>query len=259
MLIVEDHADLRAYLGQHLAPHYRLEEAADGQAGLEAARRLAEAGDPPALVISDVMMPRLDGLGLCRALKADPALGHIPVVLLTARADEASRLEGLGEGADDYLAKPFSADELLARCENLIEVRRRLRARFSGQVVVSPTEVVVESEDAAWLEEVKAVVEAHLAEPAFTVEWLADALAMSTRSLHRRLKEASGLTPNAFLRTMRLERAAHLLRHEAGTVAEVARAVGYDDPSYFGRVFRQGFGVAPSGYAETVGEREEGE
>ena len=250
VLVVEDHPDMRDYLCDLLAPHYHVEQAEDGQAGLETARRLAAEGRAPDLVISDVMMPRLDGVALCHTLKADPSLGHVPVVLLTARADEESRIEGLGEGADDYLAKPFSAVELLARCENLIEVRRRLRARFSGEVVVQPTDVVVPSEEAAWLEEVKAACEARLADAEFGVDWLADVLGMARRTLERRLKAASGLTPGAFLRTMRLERAAQLLEQKAGNVAAIARAVGYTDAESFGRAFRQGFGVPPSAYAE---------
>jgi len=254
VLLVEDHDDLRAYLRDQLAPDYRIEEAADGAAGLDAARQLARSGDLPALVLSDLMMPGLDGIELCRALKADPALGHVPVVLLTARADEASRLEALGEGADDYLTKPFSGDELRARVENLIEVRRRLRARFSGEVVVRPAEVVVEAGEAEWLAEVTATVERHLTDPTLTVERLADELTLSARALQRRLKAASGLTPNAFVRTLRLERAAQLLEQGAGSIADVAHAVGFEDPSYFGRVFRQGFGMTPTEYAEQVGD-----
>lgn len=249
VLVVEDHADMRAYLRDLLAPHYHVEMASDGQAGLDTARRLAAEDRTPDLIISDVMMPGLDGFALCHALKEDDTLAHVPVVLLTARADEASKLEGLGEGADDYLAKPFSADELLARCENLIEVRRRLRARFSGEVVVRPTDVVVEHEEVDWLEEVKAVCEAHIADAGFGVDWLADTLDVSTRTLQRRLKAASGLTPGAFLRTMRLERAAQLLEQDAESVTEVAAAVGYTDAESFSRAFRQGFGMPPSAYA----------
>ena len=253
VLVIDDHADMRAYLRSLLSPHYSVDIAEDGQSGLETARRLASEGCPPDLVVSDVMMPGLDGFAFCHALKEDEALGHIPVVLLTARGDEESKLEGLGEGADDYLAKPFSADELLARCENLIEVRRRLRARFSGEVVVRPTEVVVEREEVDWLEEVKEVCEAHLADAGFGVDWLADALDVSTRTLQRRLKETSGLTPGAFLRTMRLERAAQLLERDAESVSEVAAAVGYTDAESFSRAFRQGFGMPPTAYVAQRG------
>ena len=249
VLVVEDNADMRAYLRSLLEPTYRVAEAADGGEGVAAARRLAAAGRGPALVVSDVMMPGTDGYTLCRTLKGDPALEHVPVILLTARADEASRLEGLAEGADAYLAKPFSAEELLTRAENLITLRRRLRAHFGGRVVVGPTEVEVPSAEAAWVGEARDVVEAHLADTTFGVERLADALAMSTRQLHRRMKGAAGLTPHGYIRLLRLERAAQLLEQGAGGVAEVAYAVGYQTPDYFARQFREVFGVPPSTYA----------
>lgn len=260
ILIVEDNPDMMAYLRGLLLPHYAVEEADSGQMGLDAARRLAAAGRAPDLILSDVMMPGIDGYTLCRTLKNDDRLSHIPVVLLTARADQESRLDGLAEGADDYLAKPFSAEELLARCENLIQVRRLLRGRFSGEVVVKPTNVIVSVEEAGWLEELKAVCEAHLSDAGFGVDWLADAAGLSTRTLQRRIKVASGLTPGAFLRTMRLERAARLLEGGAGSVVDVAAAVGYTDAESFSRAFRQGFGIPPSAYAargngrEVVGE-----
>ena len=249
VLVVEDNADMRAYLRSLLEPTYRVAEAADGGEGVAAARRLAAEGGGPALVVSDVMMPGTDGYTLCRTLKGDPALEHVPVILLTARADDASRLEGLAEGADAYLAKPFSAEELLTRAENLIALRRRLRALFGGRVVVGPTEVAVPSAEAAWVGEARDVVEAHLADTTFGVERLADALSMSTRQLQRRMKEAAGLTPHGYIRLLRLERAAQLLEQGAGGVAEVAYAVGYQTPDYFSRQFREVFGVPPSTYA----------
>jgi signal transduction histidine kinase/DNA-binding NarL/FixJ family response regulator len=259
VLVVEDHADMRTYLRSLLAPYYHVEEAEDGCEGVEKARRLAAEGRTPDLVLSDIMMPGMDGYALCHTLKEDDALGHVPVVLLTARVDEESKLEGLGEGADDYLAKPFSAEELLARCENLIEVRRRLRARFSGEVVVKPTDVTVPVEEANWLEEVRAMCEPHLSDAGFGVDWLADELEVSTRTLQRRMKSASGLTPGAFLRTLRLERAAQLLERGSSGIGEVAVAVGYTDPDSFGRAFRQGFGISPSAYGESVRAAQGGE
>ncbi|MGI9174131.1 MAG: ATP-binding response regulator [Rhodothermales bacterium] len=152
VLLVEDNPDVRGFLRQTLQRRYRIAEAEAGEAGLEQARTEA-----PDLVISDVMMPGMDGLELCRRLRADERLGATPVILLTARASEESRLEGLGAGADDYLTKPFSAAELLARAENLIEIRRHLRRQFSAEVVVQPTQVTVPSADAAFLEKPRPV------------------------------------------------------------------------------------------------------
>lgn len=243
VLIVEDHADLRAFVRGHLAERYRVVEAADGRAGLETAR-----AHRPNLVLSDVMMPEMDGVALTRALKADPALSDVPVVLLTAWADEASTLGGLAAGADDYLAKPFSPGELLARVDNFITARRRLRERYSDEVVVGPSEIVVPSAEAAFLQRVRDVAEAHLAEPDFGVDALAAEVGLSRRQLGRRLRAALDTSPGAFLRELRLQRAAQLLEQEAGTVAEVAYAVGYRDPDHFSKQFRKAYDVTPSGY-----------
>jgi len=246
VLIVEDNADVRAYVRGHLAKYYRIEEAADGEAGLERARAVV-----PDLVIADVMMPRLDGYALCQALKTDAQLNHIPVILLTAKASEESKLEGLELGADDYLFKPFNMEELLARVENLIEIRRLLRARFSDGVRLGPGEVVVSSQEAAFVEQVRAVVEAKLSNSGLTMELLAEAVGLSLRQFYRRLKTAVGLTPAGYVRMMRLERAAQLLKQEAGNVSEVAYAVGFNDADYFSRLFKQTHGVSPSQYRKT--------
>ncbi|NBC16673.1 MAG: response regulator [Bacteroidetes bacterium] len=243
VLLVEDNADVRAFLKQTLRPRYRIAEAETGEDGLAQARDTT-----PALIISDVMMPGMDGLDLCRQLRADDALSAVPVILLTARVSEESRLEGLDAGADAYLAKPFSAAELLARAENLIQIRRHLRQRFSQEVVVQPTQVTVSSADAAFLEDVRAVVEDHLGDTTFSVEHLADAMHLSRRQLHRKLQALTDLSTVGFIRMMRLERAAQLLEQQAGNVSEIAYAVGFQDASYFSRVFRQAYGQTPSDY-----------
>ena len=242
ILLVEDNPDVRAYVKTHLARHYHLDEAADGVEGLEQARRR-----PPDLIISDVMMPRMDGYALCRTIKTDPDLNHIPVILLTAKAGEESKVEGLETGADDYIYKPFSADELLARAENLIEIRRLLRQRFSREVVaVQPSEIAVTSTDTAFLERVQAVVEEYMANSNFGAEWLADEVGLSPRQLRRKLKDLTNLSTAGYIRSMRLQRAAQLLEEQAGNVSEVAYAVGFQDPKHFSKLFRQVFGVAPS-------------
>ncbi|MEX0599669.1 MAG: hybrid sensor histidine kinase/response regulator, partial [Rhodothermales bacterium] len=168
ILIVEDNPDMRAYIKSHLEAQYRTIEARNGLEGLELARAHA-----PGLVLADVMMPKMDGYALCRALKSDPELDHIPVVILTAKSDMESKLEGLETGADDYLEKPFSAEELLVRMENLIELRRRLRDRFGGRMRLGPSDVSVDSEDAAFVREVRDVIEAKISESRFGVGELA--------------------------------------------------------------------------------------
>ncbi|MCZ6778903.1 MAG: response regulator, partial [Acidobacteria bacterium] len=244
ILIVEDNADVRGYLMSHLEGDYHVVEAADGVEGLDQAQAIK-----PDLVIVDVMMPRMDGYALCRALKADEKISHIPVVLLTARADEESKVMGLETGADDYLYKPFNAAELLARVENLIEIRRQLRERFSETIVVQPGDIEITSAEADFLKQVQGIVEAHLADRQFSVEWLASEVALSRRQLDRRLRSLTRLSASGFIRKMRLERAAQLLVQQAGKVSEVAYAVGFQDVAHFSKLFRQTFGVPPSEYA----------
>ena len=224
-------------------------EAADGVEGLAQARAA-----PPDLVISDVMMPEMDGFDLCRALKADAALNHIPVILLTAKASQESKLEGLETGADDYLNKPFNARELLLRAENLIEVRRLLRQRFSGEVVLKPTDIAVPSADAALLERAQAYIEIHMGDPHFEVAQVADEVGVSPRQFRRKIREITGLSPVGYVRTLRLQRAAQLLEKRAGGVSEVAYEVGFQDAKYFSRLFRQIYGVLPSEYGRSSGQ-----
>ncbi len=249
VLIVEDNADVRAYVKRHLAARYHVVEAADGVEGLAQARAA-----PPDLVVSDVMMPNMDGFDFCRALKADAALNHIPVILLTAKASEESKLEGLETGADDYLNKPFNARELLLRAENLIEVRRLLRQRFSGEVVLKPTDVAVPSADAALLERAQAYVEAHMGDHDFEVAQVADEVGVSPRQFRRKINEITGLSPAGYVRTLRLQRAAQLLEQRAGNVSEIAYRVGFQDAKYFSRLFRQIYGVLPSEYGRSSGQ-----
>lgn len=242
VLIVEDHPDVASYIARSLAGAYRCHIAGNGDEGLEWARQLK-----PDLVVSDVMMPGMDGYALCQAIKSDEALRTIPVILLTARADEESKMEGLGAGADDYLYKPFSGSELRLRAENLIEVRRILRDSLrDGGFRVQASDVEVPSDDDVFAQKAQAVVEGQLDNTQFGATWLADELGISPRHLQRRLKDITGLSTNAFIRTLRLQRAHQLLDKGAGNVSEVAYAVGYTDPKYFSRIFRQAYGVPPS-------------
>jgi signal transduction histidine kinase/ligand-binding sensor domain-containing protein/DNA-binding response OmpR family regulator len=248
VLVVEDNAEVRAYVRQHLAPNYRVLEAEGGDAGLEMTRRLL-----PDLVLSDVMMPGMDGNALCRAIKADPETNFIPVILLTARADPADRLAGLREQADDYLTKPFDVRELLTRIENLIAIRRRLRERFAGPgpgaaVPLHANVVGAEPADQKLLDQVRAAIEAHLDDDTFNVEQLAQEVAHSRGHLHRRLRTLLSESPSDLIRRMRLERAAQLLEARAGSVAEVAYSVGFKSVAHFSNAFKERYGVRPSGW-----------
>lgn len=242
VLLVEDHADVRDYIASRLAGHYQVVEAEHGAEGLEKVRTLK-----PDLIISDVMMPVMNGYEFCRVVKKDPELNHIPVILLTAKAGEESKVEGLETGADDYIFKPFSADELLARAENLIGIRRQLRRRFSREVVaVEPSEITITSADQVFLDRVQGIVEEHLANSNFGASWLADEVGLSERQLRRKLKDLTNLSTAGYIRSLRLQRAAQLLEERAGNVSEVAYAVGFQDPKHFSKLFRQVFGVSPS-------------
>jgi signal transduction histidine kinase/ligand-binding sensor domain-containing protein/DNA-binding response OmpR family regulator len=244
VLVVEDNDDLRSYLRRELGADYRIVEAADGKTGVDLAR-----GEVPDLVVSDVMMPGLDGFELCQRLKEDLATSHVPVVLLTARAEIESRLEGLQHGADDYLAKPFDVRDLRARIANLIAIRRRLQARYSTQLQVADVAAMpVTSADERFLRRCREIVDEHLDDDSFSVEAFAREVALSRAQLHRKLKALTDLAPRDFLRTQRLQRAARLLGGRYGNVTEVAYAVGFKSLSHFARSFREQFGVPPSEY-----------
>jgi len=243
VLVVEDNADVRRYLRSYLDKEYRVEEARDGSAGLERAR-----ASMPDLVLSDIMMPVMDGTAMCKALKEDERTSHIPVILLTARAAEESKLEGLELGADDYILKPFDARELLARVKNLIELRKKLREKYRQQVIMKPGDVSVASTDQRFLVKLNAAIEEHLGEAEYDTEELAHDMCMSRMQLNRKLHSLTGHSTHELVREFRLERAAELLGKHAGNVSEVAYEVGFNSLSHFARVFRERFGVAPSDY-----------
>jgi signal transduction histidine kinase/ligand-binding sensor domain-containing protein/DNA-binding response OmpR family regulator len=244
VLVVDDNAEVRAYLRQHLVPRYRVLEAVNGAEGIAMARHHL-----PDLVLSDVMMPVTDGFALCRALKSDPETDFLPIILLTARADAEDRFAGLTELADDYLTKPFDVRELLARIANLIAMRRRLRERFAGApLTIHPAAVDVAPADRKFIEQVRAVIEAHLGDEQFTVERLASEVAQSRGNLHRRLRELIGESPSDLIRRMRLERAAAMLEVGAGSVGEVAYAVGFKSVAHFSNAFHESHGVRPSAW-----------
>ena len=258
-LVVDDNADLRAYVRSLLeAPDapgggFCVEEATDGQDGLERARTLV-----PDLIVSDVMMPRLDGFGLLDALRADRVTSHVPVLMLTARADQAGRLQGLGSGAEAYVTKPFDAEELRVRAAALVtrqaQLREALRATRHGEppreldAVPEPdaTPPALTALDAAFLADVEAAVVAGLPDAGFGVDALAEAVAMSRTQLHRKLGALAGETPGALLRQRRLELAAKLLAEDGRSVKEAAAAVGFRNRSSFSRAFQEHFGHAPS-------------
>ncbi len=245
ILIVEDHAGVRSFLRNHLWPHYRVLEAKDGTEGFDVAM-----SSLPDLVLSDVMMSPMNGYDLCRTLKHHDKTCHIPVVLLTGRAAHEDKLTGLDTGADCYIIKPFDPSELLLQVRNLINQRRLLRERFSSAVVLKPSEMTVTSMDEAFLSRVLSVIEQSMSDPEFDVERLGREVGLSRSQLHRKLRALTNQPPTLLIRSIRLQRAAELLKQEAGSVAEVAYLVGFSSQAYFAKCFREQFGYAPKEYSK---------
>jgi AraC-like DNA-binding protein len=194
------------------------------------------------------MMPKRDGNELCRMLKTDERTSHVPVIMLTAKADRDSKVQGLEIGADDYLIKPFDSRELLARVNNLIKQRQQLRERFSREVVLKPQDIAITPMDEVFLNKVKAVVEKHLGDEDFDVETLSREVGMSRMNVHRKLKALTNQAASQFIRSMRLQRAVELLKQNAGTVAEIAYMVGFGSQAYFTKCFHEQFGCSPKEY-----------
>ncbi len=246
VLVVEDNDELARYIAESLPADYRVQRAADGQQGWEMA--LAELPD---LVLSDVMMPVMDGYALCQKLKTDLRTSHIPVLMLTAKAALDDRLEGLTLGADDYLTKPFQEAELLLRVRNQLESRRKLRERLRAELTLSENaeadQLLAETSD-PFLRQLYGLLEAQLDNPEFGVEQLLEPLGMSRTTLYRKLMSLTDMTPTDLLRHYRLRRAAHYLR-QGMSATDTAYKVGFQTPSHFTRVFRQQYQMTPGQFA----------
>lgn len=242
VLVVEDNAEMAAFLAGELATHYRVLTAADGQEGLQ----LAQA-ELPDLVLTDVMMPLMDGYELTQRLKTDPATDHIAVILLTAKTAHPSRIEGLQQGADDYIGKPFHMDELRLRLNNLLVRQQLLRAHYQQLVVHpdAPFQPHTETMTDKFLQQLYGLLETHLDNSQFGVEQLAQAVGMSRRTLHRKLTAVANLTINDFMRQYRLKRGIQFLR-EGHNVSETAYLIGYESPAHFTTVFKEYYQQTPS-------------
>lgn len=254
LLIVEDNADVVEYLRACLGQYYRLEYAFNGRAGIETAFETT-----PDIVLSDVMMPEKDGFELTDTLKNDPRTSHIPIVLLTAKADVESRIAGLRRGADHYLAKPFHPEELLVMLAKLLDNRQRMRARYSQVALegaplaqhqeeipaantTAPQGTEIEDE---FLRKIREAIEKRMEEPGLAAEDIARVVGMSRSVLYAKLSALTGLSFNIYLRSLRLRRAKHLLKTSNLNISEVAYQVGFNDPRYFIRVFSEEFGLPP--------------
>jgi len=245
ILTVEDNEDIRTHITDNMA-EYNVMEARNGVEGLQIAIEQL-----PDLVITDLMMPKMDGVELCEKLKTDERTGHIPVIMLTAKTGVEDRIEGLETGADDYLTKPFNIKELRVRVKNLIKQRQKLRERFRKELMLEPKDIAVTSADERFLKQTLDIIEKNMSDEDFNVEQLGSELAMSRMQLFRKIKALTDQAPSEFIRTIRLKRAAQLIKSNFGNLAEITYEVGFNHPSYFAKCFRELFGVAPSEYTNT--------
>ncbi len=243
ILVVEDNPDVRSYICEQLEENYRVGEACHGEEGIKKAQDYM-----PDLIISDVMMPKMDGYQFCKAIRADEKTSHIPLIMLTARAGLDDKIDGLETGVDAFLTKPFSARELKANVKNLILQREQLRKRFSRTTLIRPSEVSSVSVDQTFLGKIVKTIETHFENDQFSVESLAEHVNMSVSQLNRKLKALIDQPPGQLIRSFRLQRAADLLAQKAGSVSEICYKVGFTDNAYFSRAFKKQFGCSPSEY-----------
>lgn len=252
LLIVEDNEDMRNYLNQNLAKKYDVIAVVNGHQALEILR-----SHDVDVVVSDVMMPEIDGLELCRRIKTDIETSHIPIILLTAKAMTDDELLGLEAGADDYITKPFNMDILFQRIHNILERSRQRHERFVSDIDISPSEITVSSLDEQFIAKAISVVEAHIGDPELSVEQIASEMTVHRSQLYKKLQHLTGKRPIQFIRLIRLKRAKQLLEQSGLYVSEVAYQVGYNSPRIFSRHFREEFGVNPKEYIKAEGKKQD--
>ena len=243
ILIVEDNTDVREFIKDSLGNEYHFEEAENGEEGIKKAEELI-----PDLIISDVMMPKMDGNDMTRKLKSDHKTSHIPIILLTAKSGQENRIEGLETGADDYLTKPFDAKELHTRINNLINLRKKLQEIYSTDKIAAlpKSKHKLKGIDAQFMERIFKVIEEHISEEEFSIEEFGNEVGMSRSQMFRKIKALTGKSCSVYLRSIRLAKAKIMLQNNQANVSEIAYSVGFGSPSYFAHCFKEEFGFAPS-------------
>lgn len=247
LLIVEDSNEVRSLVRSIFHETYRIVEASNGEEGIEKAIETI-----PDIIISDVMMPIKDGIELSNTLKTDERTSHIPIILLTAKAGDENILTGLDTGADDYITKPFNLNLLKLRVSKLIEIREKLRSRYSQELILKPKDISVTSADEKFLEKVQTLLEEQLTSPEFNAERFSKELGMSRMQLHRKLKALTGLTTTEFIRSQRLKMAVEMLKAGDTNISEVGYAVGFNEPSYFAKCFKEAYDYSPSEFLKSI-------
>ena len=245
-VIDADDEEIAQYIKNELSAIYHFSLFRNGKEALQALL-----GDTHYdIVVSDVIMPEMDGITLLRSIKSNPKTSDLPVILLTSKAEVSDRLEGLKRGADSFLAKPFSIEELQIHIDNLVDNYRRIRGKLSGMQEQggNVTKPVVEGNDDVLMKRIVKAVNNHLSDPDFTVELLSDEVGLSRAQLHRKMKELTGLTTSEFIRNIRFEQAITLLKEGKINITQVAYAVGYNNQTHFSTVFKRQYGMTPSEY-----------
>ncbi len=243
LLIVEDNPDVRNYISDIMRKEYKIVEAVNGEEGLSKSFELM-----PEIIISDVMMPKMDGFQLCNRIKSDSRTSHIPIILLTAKATLNDKVEGFESGADSYIMKPFDAAELRARIKNLLQQRQRLHEYFRAHGLIEVEENGITPVDQKFLQNAASIINEHISDPSFDVEKFAEKLAVSRSLLHKKLTALTGESPGELIKRFRLNKAAKMLELKSGNITEIAFQVGFNDASYFTLCFRRQFGMSPSQY-----------
>lgn len=243
ILVIEDNEDLRNFIKDNLAGGYQMLGAENGKTGINLAFTMM-----PDIIITDIMMPDIDGIQLCTQLKNDERTSHIPIILLTARATMENKLEGLRSGADDYIIKPFLMDELKARIANLLAVREKLKLKYSGPAAMAASVDRPQSVDDMFIAKVVRVIGENISNFDFDVEMLHERLGMSRMHLSRKLKILTGESPHMFIKNTRLKKATELLLKQTGNITQIAYSVGFSNSSAFTKAFRDYFGVSPKKY-----------
>ena len=243
LLIVEDNSDVRNYILNILSNDYKIYEADDGEEGLDKSFKYI-----PDLIITDVMMPKLDGFQFCKKLKSDFRTSHIPVIMLTAKATMKDKINGLEIGADDYIMKPFEAGELNARIKNLLEQRNRLHEHFRKFGYIEKAKQNISSADELFIQKAVAAINGNLSDSTFGIDELAEKLAVSRALLFKKINHLTGESPGEIIKRLRLNKAAMLIEKNSGNISEISLEVGFNNPSYFSECFKKQFGVLPSQY-----------
>ncbi|WP_439585740.1 hybrid sensor histidine kinase/response regulator transcription factor [Dyadobacter bucti] len=245
VLVAEDDDDLRQYLADCLGGSYQVHTTTNGRQALAFAQT-----EIPDLIVSDWLMPDMDGVQLCHALKTDERTSHVPVLILTSRSSNESKVEGLDAGADDYVTKPFNLEVLRSRVRNLIQSRHRLREKYSRVLTLQSAPIATEAVEEVFLHKVLEIIQAHLDDPELDVALIEGEMGLSNTQLYRKLKALTGKGGNELIRNVRLQRAAQLLKATDRQIAEIAYDVGFNDPNYFNRVFKKEFGVSPGEWSK---------